>query len=261
MFDLYIRSVAAHRQLNTASRYGQSSTRAANRVTHGSTIRPSRTAVCRTQNTGKLKPTSDRSRHTPQIRFSVAGEPHQLRSRNDLIKTQRTRSDAVENAAKSTKPTVILPLITVWLQVRVLSEPTTESIAGQSPVCGHGGLSPQVSGKCLHRQSGLRASHLTPKNSTINNRGRLLLFVRRWHPILRSADRGAHWADRSCGVYGLWPVSSAGRAPLPEQPDVNHDCRPDSRMRQLARAARLGGRRPDTVCKTFKSSLKVLNFT
>jgi hypothetical protein len=165
MFDLYIRSVAAHRQLNTASHYGQSSTRAANRVTHGSTIRPSRTAVCRTQNTGKLKPTSDRSRHTPQIRFSVAGEPHQLRSRNDLIKTQRTRSDAVENAAKSTKPTVILPLITVWLQVRVLSEPTTESIAGQSPVCGHGGLSPQVSVP----SSSERAACISPNAEKFDN--------------------------------------------------------------------------------------------
>jgi len=64
-----------------------------------------------------------------------------------------------------------------WLQVRVLSEPTTKSIAGQSPVCGRGGLSPQLSGKCLHRQSGLRASPPTPKNSTIKNRGQLLSFL------------------------------------------------------------------------------------
>jgi hypothetical protein len=61
--------------------------------------------------------------------------------------------------------------------VRVLSEPTTKSIAVESPVCGRGGISPQVSGKCLHRQSGLRASPLTPKNSTIKNRGQLLSFL------------------------------------------------------------------------------------
>jgi len=51
------------------------------------------------------------------------GHPHQLRTRNDLIKTQRTRSNAGEAAVKSTKPIDILPLITVWLQVRVLPGP------------------------------------------------------------------------------------------------------------------------------------------
>ncbi len=42
------------------------------------------------------------------------------------------------------KSILIPPLLAVWLQVRVLSEPTTKSIAVQSPVCGRGGLSPQV---------------------------------------------------------------------------------------------------------------------
>src|ERR1700738_834602 len=81
-----------------------------------------------------------------------------------------------ENTAKSTKAIDILPLITVWLKVRVLSEPTTKSIAIQSPVRGRGGLSPQVLGKCLHRQRGLDASPLTPNNATIKNRGQLLSF-------------------------------------------------------------------------------------
>ena len=75
------------------------------------------------------------------------------------------------------KSILIPPLIAVWLQVRVLSGPITKSIAVQSPVCGRGGLSPQVSAKCLHRQSGLRATPLTPKNSTIKNRGQLLSFL------------------------------------------------------------------------------------
>jgi hypothetical protein len=75
------------------------------------------------------------------------------------------------------KPILIPPLIAVWLQVRVLSEPTTKSIAVQSPVCGRGGLSLQVSGKCLHRRSGLHASSLRPKNSIIKNRGQLLPFL------------------------------------------------------------------------------------
>jgi hypothetical protein len=34
-----------------------------------------------------------------------------------------------------------------------------------------------LSGKCLHRQSGLHASPPTPKNSTIKNRGQLLSFL------------------------------------------------------------------------------------
>jgi hypothetical protein len=56
------------------------------------------------------------------------------------------------------KPILIPPLIAVWLQVRVLSEPTTKS-------------------EVPHRQSGLRESPLTPKNSTIKNRGQLLSFL------------------------------------------------------------------------------------
>jgi len=46
-------------------------------------------------------------------------EPHQLRTRNDLTRTQRTRSISNENAARSTIAAFILPLITVWPQVRV----------------------------------------------------------------------------------------------------------------------------------------------
>jgi hypothetical protein len=49
---------------------------------------------------------------------------------------------------------------------------------GQSPVCGRGVLSPQVSGKCLHGQSGLRASPLTPKIRQSKTAGSFL-FVRR----------------------------------------------------------------------------------
>jgi hypothetical protein len=36
---------------------------------------------------------------------------------------QRTRTPSNENARKSTKPIVILPLIAVWLQVQVLPGP------------------------------------------------------------------------------------------------------------------------------------------
>jgi hypothetical protein len=64
-----------------------------------------------------------RCRPTPPSDLSRAGQnipPHQFRTRNDRIKAQRRRAIQNENAGKSTNLTVILPLITVWLQVRVL---------------------------------------------------------------------------------------------------------------------------------------------
>jgi hypothetical protein len=56
-------------------------------------------------------------------RQSRTGQPYQFRTRNDIINTQRTRSNAHETAVKSTKLIDILPLITVWLEVRVLPDP------------------------------------------------------------------------------------------------------------------------------------------
>jgi len=75
------------------------------------------------------------------------------------------------------KSILIPPLLAVWLQVRVLSEPTTKSIAVQSLFAVAVGSRPKYRRKCLHRQSGLRATPLTPKNSTIKNRGQLLSFL------------------------------------------------------------------------------------
>src|SRR5258708_26209966 len=49
--------------------------------------------------------------------------PQEFRTRNDLIKSQRTCSIRNENAGKSTKSIDTRPLITVWLQVRVLPGP------------------------------------------------------------------------------------------------------------------------------------------
>jgi hypothetical protein len=49
--------------------------------------------------------------------------PHQFRTRNAPTKAQRTRSNSNEKTAKSTNLIDIPPLITVWLQVRVLPGP------------------------------------------------------------------------------------------------------------------------------------------
>ena len=73
----------------------------------------------------------------------------------------------------------ILPLIAVWLQVRVLSEPTTKSIAIQSPVCGRGGLSPQYRRSAFMSE---RAACIAPNAEKFDNqkpRAASLLFVRR----------------------------------------------------------------------------------
>jgi hypothetical protein len=58
---------------------------------------------------------------------TVQSVPHQFRTRNGFAKPRQTRSGADENAAKSTKLIDILPLITVWLQVRVLPGPPSKS--------------------------------------------------------------------------------------------------------------------------------------
>jgi hypothetical protein len=50
----------------------------------------------------------------------VTGPLHQFRTRNDLANMQRAPSNANEPEAKSTNLIDILPLITVWLQVRVM---------------------------------------------------------------------------------------------------------------------------------------------
>jgi hypothetical protein len=60
----------------------------------------------------------DKSRHLEQ-----QSRPHQFRTRNGPNKPQQTRSKTNESTAKSTNPIDILPLITVWLQVRVLPGP------------------------------------------------------------------------------------------------------------------------------------------
>jgi hypothetical protein len=46
--------------------------------------------------------------------------PHQFRTRDDPNKPDRLQSVSNENSTNSTKPTIILPLITVWLQVRAI---------------------------------------------------------------------------------------------------------------------------------------------
>src|SRR5215213_8320646 len=56
-------------------------------------------------------------------RLHEQARPHQFRTRNAPTEAQRTRSNRDKNTATSTKPIVIPPLITVWLQVRVLPGP------------------------------------------------------------------------------------------------------------------------------------------
>jgi hypothetical protein len=55
--------------------------------------------------------------------------PHQFRTRNNLIKMQRTRPKSNKTTAKSTDLIDIPSLITVWLQVLSPAGPTNESVA------------------------------------------------------------------------------------------------------------------------------------
>jgi hypothetical protein len=72
------------------------------------------------------------------------------------------------------------PLITVWLQVQVLSDPTTKSIAIQNLVCGRGGLSLKLLEKVPSWSEG--AARIAPNAEKFDNqkpRAASFLFVRR----------------------------------------------------------------------------------
>jgi hypothetical protein len=64
-------------------------------------------------------PGVERDRGEPG-RYMSDASPHQFRTRNAPTKARRRRSNSSEKTAKSTNPIDIPPLITVWLQVRVL---------------------------------------------------------------------------------------------------------------------------------------------
>jgi hypothetical protein len=99
------------------------------------------------------------------------------RTRNAPTQSATNAIEFKRKTAKSNNLIDILPLITVWLQGRVLSEPITKSIAVPTPFAVAVGSRLKYREKCLHGQSGLRVSPLTPKNSTIKNRGQLLSFL------------------------------------------------------------------------------------
>jgi hypothetical protein len=80
-------------------------------------------------------------------------EPHQFRTRNDGTEAQQTHPNANKNAAKSTAATFIQPLITGWLQVRVLPGPSmgvsvVRHEAGRLPTNGWQSSSREQDGEC-----------------------------------------------------------------------------------------------------------------
>jgi hypothetical protein len=95
--------------------------------------------------------------------------------------------------------------------------------SSSEPVCGRGGLSPQGSGKCLHRQGGLLGSSLTPKK--LDNKetaGSFFPFCSPWYPIVRwvysrrstSASPGHDARDdqRGCAAGEQLPWSCSSTA-------------------------------------------------
>jgi hypothetical protein len=105
----------------------------------------------------------------PASKIGGAFGPHQFCTRNNIIETQRTRSKSNEKTAKSTNPIDILPLITVWLQVRDLPGPpifigASRSTRGRNVVTASGSASETDSGSfasASRRNKELRLLHLT----------------------------------------------------------------------------------------------------
>src|SRR5258707_2493975 len=62
--------------------------------------------------------------------FAQRRSPHQFRTRNDRSETQQTRSNASNLQEDQRQQFLPPPLITVWLEVRVLPGPPVSSIRG-----------------------------------------------------------------------------------------------------------------------------------
>jgi hypothetical protein len=111
--------------------------------------------------------------HRPNPGWATAPVSHQKRPHQDATNAterKRTRSKINEADQYSAAHNGLV----AWSNaVRTNNEIDSCS----EPVCGRGGLSPQVSGKVPSWSSGLRLSPLTPKNSTIKSRGQLLSFL------------------------------------------------------------------------------------
>jgi hypothetical protein len=111
--------------------------------------------------------------NTHRARRTAPVSQHRKRPHRDALNTIVLQRKCAEINEADLDPAAYSGLVAGSSAVRTNNKINSCS----EPVCGRGGLSPQVSGKCLHRQSGLRASPLTPKNSTIKNRGQLLSFL------------------------------------------------------------------------------------
>jgi hypothetical protein len=85
------------------------------------------------------RPRSTTRNLLPSDRWATrkGGSPHQFRTRNNLTKTQRTRSNADGTAVKSTKLIDILPLITAWLQVERFPNRQLNQLCFGSNHCPH----------------------------------------------------------------------------------------------------------------------------
>jgi len=76
--------------------------------------------------------------------------PLQFRTRNGLTETRRTQTNPTGNPVKSTKAIDSLPLITVWLQVRVLPGPPRFALWASRGAATSRGLLPTKISKTTH---------------------------------------------------------------------------------------------------------------
>ncbi|MEH2588099.1 hypothetical protein [Bradyrhizobium sp. AZCC 1721] len=86
----------------------------------------------------------------------------------------QTRSNATETAAKTTKPIVIPPLITVWLQVRVLPGPPAFYGSASHPAI--------INGKDSRKADVVRGPNQNIENNPMQSSNG------RWHGCLQSRE-------------------------------------------------------------------------
>ena len=103
------------------------------------------------------------------VAFSRSGDPATGDFGDALFRTRRKLDENEQNQQSRS-------MYCRWLQVRVLSEPRTKSIADQSPVCGRGASGPKYRRSAFIVKAAACIA-LAPKNSTIKTRRQLISFL------------------------------------------------------------------------------------
>lgn len=95
------------------------------------------------------------------VQDSTTDDPHQFRTNNNSLEAQRTWSNSTKSAGNLTAATIIPPLLTVWLRVRVLPDPPRISLAHLLLVALNATIAPETApDTSIFRSGALRARQL-----------------------------------------------------------------------------------------------------